>query len=274
MNSGNQGESAAADALTVEIRGSLDEVDRDAWNALNTDGNPFVTYEFLHGLEATDCLGADKGWYPRYFLVWQNYSDAASSDADNAAMQGKQSGNLVAAMPAYVKTHSYGEFVFDWAWADAYSRHGEDYYPKLVCAIPFTPATGPRIYVHPSQPFDEIVKLLSTAACQYAVEQEFSSVHWLFTRAEECALLCGESARSVPHDQATDEAVPQEVDAPVLPILQRIDCQYHWHNDNYQSFDDFLQRCTAKRRKTLRRERRFVTDAMGLGTSVLLRHLR
>jgi len=166
----------------------------------------------------------------------------------------------VAAMPTYVKTHSYGEVVLDWAWADAYQRHDEEYYPKLICAIPFTPAPGPRLLVRHDQPFEATVKLLANTACQFTQEQKFSSLHWLFTRPEECRVLCGETERDLNSNSPTDVRSTDQA-YPLPPLLKRMDCQYHWHNDNYTSFDDFLSRCTAKRRKTLKRERRYVTDA-------------
>lgn len=290
-------------SLTLEIRDTLENVSCEQWNALNTDGNPFVRYEYLYGLEATRCLGAEKGWYPQYFLLWSRAPDtsespapaatdatsstataeADSNDSDKTDSLDIESvsadddfGELVAAMPAYVKTHSYGEFVFDWAWADAYQRHGEEYYPKMICAIPFTPATGPRLLVRADQPFDAIVNVMVNTACQYAQDREFSSVHWLFTSPKDCKALCGESERlgtgqsnAELHDGSSDanaelpdgSSGANESAAPDVPILRRMDCQYHWQNNDYSSFDDFLSRCTAKRRKTLRRERRYVTDA-------------
>jgi len=227
---------------TLEIRDSLNEVNAASWNALTTDNNPFVQYEFLHGLQASDCLGADKGWYPLYFLLWSE----PSADNEEPA--------LLAAMATYVKTHSYGEFVFDWAWADAYQRSNLDYYPKLICAVPYTPATGPRILVRADQPFKATAQLLARGACQYAQEQNFSSVHWLFTRPEECQALCGTTERSLPSAIATGEnsddttaktGDPTTENESSLGLLQRIDVQYHWRNEGYQSFDDFLAQCTA-----------------------------
>ena len=259
-------------SLTLEIRSNLESITEQQWNALNTDGNPFVRYEFMRGLEATGCLGADKGWYPQYFLLWQQSKSTAeetdnttSDDADN-----EDFGELVAAMPTYIKTHSYGEFVFDWAWAEAFQRHGEDYYPKLVCAIPFTPATGPRLLVRDDQPFAACAKVMINTACQFASDQKFSGVHWLFTSPKDCVVLCGETERtqndtehtgseSVAIESHTQNNQTDESTNP--PILRRMDCQYHWQNDSYKSFDDFLSRCTAKRRKTIKRERRYVSDA-------------
>ena len=240
-------------SLTLEIRDTLELISKEQWNALNTDGNPFVRYEFIRGLEATGCLGADKGWYPQYFLLWKQTSESADNEKDF--------GELVAAMPAYIKTHSYGEFVFDWAWAEAYQRHGEEYYPKLVCAVPFTPATGPRLLIRADQPFAATANVMINTACQFVSEQNFSGMHWLFTRPKDCLALCGKTERPMTTDAITDESLTADDNTQSPPILRRMDCQYHWQNNNYTSFEHFLSQCTAKRRKTLKRERRYVTDA-------------
>ncbi len=190
-----------------------------------------MLHEFLYSLECTGCFGSHNGWHPRYFLLW------SSEEQDTR--------QLLAAAPAYIKTNSYGEFVFDWAWAEAYQRHNLDYYPKLVCSIPFTPATGPRLLVRPDQDFDYYAKLLASAMQQFAVSENFSSVHWLFLEKQTSDLLSGPEADN---SNQTD-------------LLRRIDCQYHWQNNGYGSFEDFLSGCTSKRRKTIRRERRHVSDA-------------
>ena len=208
-------------ARQVEVIGSLADIDATAWNALVPDGNPFVRHEFLYGLEATGCLGDNTGWYPRYLLL-------------------RDEGELHGAVASYIKTNSYGEFVFDWSWADAYQRHGEAYYPKLVVSVPFTPATGPRLLVRDDQDWKTNAQLLANALVQYAESEEFSSVHHLFVSEREHALLTDGKERL---------------------HLSRLDCQYHWANDDYSCFDDFLASCTSKRRKTLRRERRHVSDA-------------
>lgn len=262
--------------MQIDVRDSLADITPEQWNALCDDGNPFLRHEFLHTLDATGCLGQATGWYPRYFLLWSG-EDALRE--------------LVGAVPAYVKTNSYGEFVFDWAWAEAFERHQLDYYPKLVSSIPFTPATGRRILVRADQPFANTVKLLATALRQFAVTQEYSSVHYLFLTEAESDVL---SARAPEPSQAsiadsqdeeqdgthnseddaewdsdrdTDDKQGVVLDADLNGLdaatdhLRRLDCQYHWHNDNYTDFDDFLSRCTSKRRKTIRRERRHVSDA-------------
>ena len=204
--------------LDLSIVGSLDEVSAEDWNALAGDENPFVRYEHLHALETEGCVGERTGWFPRHVLVHQN-------------------GQLVGAMPAYLKNNSYGEFVFDWAFADAYERAGLDYYPKLVCAVPFTPATGPRLLANPGPEENKIRDHLLAAALAYADREKLSSAHWLFPQHDHHESLC-ESG-----------------------LVSRIGYQFHWENRGYESFDDFLGALTHKRRKEIRRERRDVTDA-------------
>lgn len=218
----NMREVAMTSNLQIEVRDSLADIEVDAWNRLNDDGIPFLRHEFLHTLQTTGCLGNATGWYPRYFLLWLETS------------QGKE---LIAGVPAYIKTNSYGEFVFDWAWAEAYERNQLQYYPKLVSSIPFTPATGRRLLVRADQPFQETVQLLASAIREFADQEDLSGVHYLFITKNESDTLSASQH------------------------LKRMDCQYHWHNDNYVNFDDFLSRCTSKRRKTIRRERRHVHDA-------------
>ena len=237
--------------LVLEVCDSLKKVSQQHWNSLDLQGNPFVQYEFLQALEETGCLGKSTGWYPCYFLVKkvaaasvaQSVAEAdtkATDDEvsnDKAGSDSSVDGQLIAACACYIKTNSYGEFVFDWAWADAYERHGQAYYPKLVAAIPFTPATGPRLLVRDGEDQELMAQLLKQAILEYCSEQKMSSMHWLFVTEKQ-------------HDQLVGGQV-----------LSRLDCQYHWHNRNYKNFDEFLAQCTSKRRKTIRRERRYVTDA-------------
>ncbi len=230
--------------LQLEVRDSLDAVTAEQWNALSDDGNPFLRHEFLHTLDETGCLGDATGWYPRYFLLWAGDDDARE---------------LVGAVPAYVKTNSYGEFVFDWAWAEAYERHQMEYYPKLVSSIPFTPATGQRLLVRADQPYEQTVSLLARTVRQFADSQGYSSVHYLFLTERESTILSAVEPAAA--DQQTDDSPGNADNSAADDHLKRIDCQYHWHNDNYSDFDDFLARCTSRRRKTLRRERRHVSDA-------------
>lgn len=204
--------------MQVESCDSLASVPAAQWNALTDGSNPFVRHEFLLALEKHGCVAAEHGWHPFHLLL---------RDDDN---------ELIAAAPGYVKTNSYGEFVFDWAWADAYERAGGQYYPKLICAVPFTPATGPRLLVNNQQHAAEYAAALYDAAIAIVEQQKWSGVHWLFPPEHQA--------------RALDER----------HYLLRIGCQYIWSNDNYSDFEDFLSRCTAKKRKNMRRERKRVAE--------------
>ena len=202
--------------MKYKIAHSLKEIEPAAWNALAGDDNPFIQYDFLYALETGDCLDRF-GWYPRYLLV--------TSDTDE----------LIGASPAYIKSNSYGELVFDWAWADAYERSGLSYYPKLVVAIPYTPATGPRLLAKDNNA--DVKRALVSFAIELARQEKLSSVHWLFNDAQ-------------------DTNIEAE-----MGLLQRFDYQFHWHNHNYRNFDDFLATLNSKKRKNIKRERRRVKEA-------------
>jgi len=190
---------------------SLAGVDRDEWNALAGE-QPFVRHEFLSALVDSGCAAAGSGWRPQFLLL-------------------RRGGALAGAMPLFAKTHSYGEYVFDWAWADAHERHGVEYYPKLVCAVPFTPVRGPRLLAAG----DAERHALIDAALDMA--RQVSSLHVLFAPDEDARLL-------------------QE-----HGLLLRRTVQFHWRNDGYADFDDFLARLSHARRKNIRRERRRVREA-------------
>jgi uncharacterized protein len=204
--------------VRVRVHKSIDSVDSRQWNALSTDRNPFLRHEFLAALEHTGCIGPGTGWDPCYFTL----EDPAG---------------LLAAVPAFIKTHSYGEFVFDFAWAQAYSRHGRRYYPKLTVAVPFTPATGPRLLVRPGVDARTVGARLASEVEKFASGHSLSSVHALFI--DEPARAALESAG----------------------WLMRRDCQFHWTNHSYESFDAYLQTFTAEKRKKAKRERRRVAEA-------------
>ncbi|HEY9052374.1 MAG TPA: GNAT family N-acetyltransferase [Gammaproteobacteria bacterium] len=197
---------------TVE---SLKDIPADAWNALAGNQNPFVQHDFLLALETGQCL-QPYGWYPQYILAYDN-------------------NELVGASPAYIKTNSYGEFVFDWAWADAYKRAQLDYYPKLIIAVPYSPITGPRLLAKNND--STIKQALVTHAIDLVQQQNLSSVHWLFNTKEDHQI---------------------ELDHGLMP---RFDYQFHWQNHHYQNFDDFLAQLSSKKRKNIKRERRLVKDA-------------
>ena len=197
----------------------IDTVKPDQWNSLSLDGNPFLRHEFLSALEQHHCVGERFGWIPQHIIATD------------------QDGSLLGAVPMYLKDNSYGEFVFDWGWADAYQRNGLEYYPKLVVSIPYTPATGPRILIAPHAPRAAIADALIDKALQHAESLQVSSLHWLFTNAEDF--------RSLKQKQ----------------LLSRTGCQFHWHNQNYRDFDEFLNQLSSRKRKQIKRERRQVEDA-------------
>ena len=183
---------------------------------------PFLATEFLAALEDSGSVAAATGWAPHHVpaLGQQPF------------------------MPLYVKTHSYGEYVFDWAWADAYHRNGLAYYPKLVTAIPFSPVTGPRLRPPPDALDPDCGAALFDAVREIAAATGASGWHLLFPDAETRALFAG------------------------LGLLERVGVQFHWHNRGYRDFDDFLGTFTARKRKMVRRERARVA-AQGLRVEML-----
>ncbi len=205
--------------MQVTIHSSMSDINRDEWNRLAGREYPFLQHEFLDLAEATGCVSPEHGWSPRHLTI-----------ADSA-----DKGRLRAAMPLYEKSHSWGEFVFDWAWAQAYDQAGLSYYPKLVSAVPFTPAPSTRFLL--SDPRDaEAAAALLEASVALASRSQCSSLHILFP-----------SLQDLPH---LEEA----------GLLLRKDCQFHWHNRGYASFDDFLDTFTSAKRKKARRDRRRVSE--------------
>ena len=200
-----------SDLESVRVVDSLAAVDPEEWNAL-AGSQPFVRHEFLSALIDTGCASRRTGWRPQIVLL-------------------RRAGALAGALPLFAKTHSYGEYVFDWAWAEAHERHGVGYYPKLVCAVPFTPVRGRRLLASSVSDREVLLK----AALELA--QDASSLHVLFARDEE-ALLLEERG-----------------------LMLRRTVQFHWRNEGYADFDDFLRRLSHARRKNIRQERRRVRDA-------------
>jgi uncharacterized protein len=208
-----------AEALTVRTIDSLGAVPAAAWDRCAGGGNPFVSHAFLNLLEETGCVGAKSGWLPQHALL----EDSA--------------GRLLAAAPAYLKSHSYGEYVFDHGWADAYERAGGRYYPKLLVGVPFTPVPGPRLLV-PAGPEQRRHRLaLLSGLVEVSRELAISGFHITFPAEGEAGLM--------------DEA----------GLLMRHGCQYHWFNRGYGNFDDFLGALTSRKRKQIRKEREQVRAA-------------
>jgi hypothetical protein len=213
--------------MRIERLDALSDLPAAAWNALVPDQNPFLSHEFLSALERHQCVGEPTGWLP-WHIVCRD-----------------EQGHLLGAAPLYLKFNSYGEFVFDWSWAETYRRNGLPYYPKLVGAIPYTPATGPRLLLAPDQPApEETARAIVDRVLEETRRHRWSSIHWLFPlRAE------------------LDRLQSRE-------FLLRLGCQFHWENRGYRDFQDFLDTFTAKRRKNINRERRRVREA-GLELRVL-----
>ncbi len=204
--------------MHITIAEQLSGIEARAWNRFPTGGYPFARHEFLSALEHHGAVGSHSGWTPHYLLAW-----------DGTALTG--------ALPLYLKSHSWGEFVFDWSWAQAYAQHGKAYYPKLVAAIPYTPCTGPRLLLNATAQAETVGHSLIEKAKTLAAELNVSSLHWLFT--------------------SQDQALELETHG----FQQRLDCQYHWHNQDYADFDDYLGQFTAEKRKKVNRERRRVREA-------------
>ncbi len=198
---------------SLRILEDLAGVDPAQWDAL-AGGNPTLAHAFLDTLHRTGCASKASGWSPQFPTLWRG-------------------GRLVGACPLYVKSHSFGEYVFDWAWADAYERHGLAYYPKLLAAVPFTPATGPRLLAADAAARARLARVLLESARDAGV----SSLHVLF---------------------------PDEADAAALRaqgLLERTGVQFHWSNPGYASFDAFLAQLSHDKRKKLKQERRRVAEA-------------
>lgn len=208
----------SAVTLSLHLTPSITQVDPREWDALSGSNNPFVEYAFLASLESSGSVGPGTGWSPAHLLL-------------------REDDRLVGAAPAYVKSHSYGEYIFDWAWAQAAHRAGLEYYPKLVIAVPHTPATGPRVLVHPDAEAPMVYRALGDGARQFLQQLGGWSVHWLFTTEQQAEALAE------------------------LGYAHRLTHQYHWENRGYQTFDDFLMDLTSKRRKEVRRERRQAAQA-------------
>jgi predicted N-acyltransferase len=202
----------------LELLDGVGALPRDAWNALVGEESPFLEWDWLASLEDAGCVGPDTGWQPRPLVA-------------------REGDRLLAACPLYVKSHSEGEFVFDWSWADAAERAGIRYYPKLLVGVPFTPVTGARFLVAPGQDRRTWVRHLAAGLLEVCEKSGLSSVHVNFCRPDEV----------------------REVDG--AGFVRRINWQYHWRNEGYTGFDDYLARFRSKRRNQIRRERRAMAEA-------------
>lgn len=218
---------SAKTAGVVRVEPAIAKIAALDWDACaNPDPalyNPFVAHAFLKALEDAKCVGGRSGWVPQHLVV----EDPA--------------GGIAACMPAYVKTHSQGEYVFDHGWAEAYTRAGGQYYPKLQVAVPFSPVPGPRLLARPDSQAGHNVSLLAAGAIELARRLDLSSVHMTFMQQDEWNRVTG------------------------LGYLLRTDQQFHWLNDGYANFDDFLGKLSSRKRKTVRKER---TQALSAGVTI------
>lgn len=218
-----------SDQHVIKVIGSLSDITPEEWDRCAGEENPFVSHAFLSSLEDSGSATAETGWMPQHIALY----------APDGSIQG--------CAPVYVKSHSYGEYVFDWGWADAYERGGGQYYPKLQCAVPFTPAPGPRLLVTKDVSKDrqrQNRELLAAGIAQLANQLELSSAHITFC-----------------------EEQPWQ-DLGKGTYLQRVGQQFHWLNDGYKTFDDFLGALSSRKRKSIRKERQKV-HAIGLDIRIL-----
>ena len=204
-------------AIDTRILSSINECPSTQWDRLFTEDYPFLQHRFLSLLESSGSVCTETGWEPRHLLL-------------------EQDGKPIAALPLYLKNHSWGEYVFDWSWADAYQNHDLNYYPKLLTAVPFTPATGPRLGLAAGiDPTDVLPSLFNTLQ-EMAEHNNLSSWHLLFPNQPLVTALAG------------------------AQMLSRTGVQYHWINANYRDFTDFTDTFSSRKRKNLYRERRSVSQ--------------
>ena len=204
---------ADSEQYHLEILDSLSGISANEWNALlPSDAGPFLKHEFLNSLEQTACVGGNTGWQVAHLIL-------------------KAKEQIIGAMPLYLKQHSYGEFVFDWSWAQAYEQQGMQYFPKALCAIPFTPVQGTRILCTPSADIDVVQSKIIKGLQTLVLHNSLSSAHVLFPKASEIESFKKQG------------------------FMLRDSVQFHWHNQDFENFEHFLSHLTMKRRKNIRRER-------------------
>ncbi len=206
--------------MKCELVSSLADVNRNEWDSLNTSNHPFTSYDFLNSLEMSESVTAKTGWNPQHIIIKNN------------------TGNIIGASPNYLKMHSYGEYIFDHAWANAFENAGGQYYPKLLSAIPFTPATGPRVLIDPKNPdSDEIFELIINMFEIIVQNNDLSSAHINFITDNLNKKLKNEK------------------------WIKRKGIQFHWYNKDYNSFEDFLSKLKSSKRKAIRKERRTILNS-------------
>jgi predicted N-acyltransferase len=202
------------ESYQLEVIQSLAAITEKEWNALlSPSAGPFIQYAFLQTLEECGCVGEKTGWHVAHLLLKNRVS------------------KIIGAMPLYLKQHSYGEFVFDWAWAEAYAQTGKSYYPKALCAIPFTPVQGSRILIDPQEDQEAVQRVLIAGLKSLVSQNDLSSAHILFSEANDLPDLTAQG------------------------FMLRDSVQFHWQNQGFENFEAFLSALNMKRRKNIRRER-------------------
>jgi uncharacterized protein len=203
----------AGSPVTVRVHSAIAEIPAAQWDVCAGGLNPSISYVFLNALEESGSVAARTGWTPQHLSMTTH------------------GGTILGVVPLYAKAHSYGEYIFDYGWADAYERAGGRYYPKLLSAVPFTPVPGPRLLMHPQAPAETRAQLIA-AMLELAARRRISSLHVNF---------------------------PESADAEALSeagFLQRTGQQFHWTNDGYRDFDDYLVALNSRKRKAVKKERR------------------
>ena len=222
MPSSPPGSTSDREQVMVEVVPRIGALDAAQWDACAGSADPFVSHAFLHALEESGSATGEEGWLPQHLVV-------------------RRQDRIIAAAPTYIKGHSYGEYVFDWSWANAYQRAGKRYYPKVQCCVPFSPVGGPRLLVRPGEDRDKLQRVLLSAMVQLTDQADLSGAHITFCTEDEYALA--------------DE----------LGMLLRSGVQYHWFNDDYDTFDDFLGALLGRKRKAIKKERR---EALAHGVTI------
>ncbi|MCF2950188.1 GNAT family N-acetyltransferase [Paraglaciecola aquimarina] len=204
--------------FSVKFITSIEKIGQSVWDDIAQDTNPFCKYTFLHALESSKSVGQGSGWFVQHLIIYQNQQ-------------------AVGILPLYKKTHSYGEYVFDFAWANTYRQYGLTYYPKLVASIPFTPVTGARLMLKPDIDQTEIIPLICEKLQAHIKQNAMSSMHWLFVEEELSNSLAEQNH------------------------LKRHSVQFQWFNRDYSSFENYLNHLHSRRRKRIKKERQALLDA-------------
>ena len=205
--------------MRVELISKLSDIDKSDWNNLNTYNHPFTSYDFLNSLEVSKSVHSSTGWNPQHIIIKNTNQE------------------IIGVSPNYLKMHSYGEYIFDHSWANAFENAGGQYYPKLICAIPFTPATGPRIMIKPENTdHKKIFELIINTYELIVRDNKLSSAHINFTTDDFNRRLQNNN------------------------WIRRTGLQFHWHNNNYKTFDDFLNELKSSKRKAIRNERKKIKN--------------